>query len=407
MQNAEHMRSRVVWVLATTVVIQIFTSFLYRLIPTISPIYISHGIISDVNVGYLAAVLTIGCIISLLFGFSFMERLGSFRSLQLSLIIGSLGAMLCMSSNSALIFCASLLIGMSYAPSITAASTLLQRNMPEARRNLSFSLKQAGVPVGGALAALCATAAAGQFGLTASLSVIAISSIAASLALEPIRRYVDPIDPPAKGERSATHGNITRFKGALQVGLICVSSPKLRALTITGFFLALGQGAWFAFLMPYAVFHLGWSLTAAGALFAIIQSASIIGRPWLGWMVDRSNKPIRMLAIITVSSAACSMAMAFMPVASAGYLYVGLAIVAGLTVASWNGVHIAQTAECAQVDQVSAAVAGSTVFVFIGYAVGPLLFAIGIDSAGYPMGFFLIGLATLMGVSSLRVAAER
>lgn len=398
----DRLRGHVGWLLAATFLIQVFASLLYRLIPTLTPIFIGYGVINDVHVGYLTSVLTAGCMLSLAATLPTIERLGALRSMQLALVIGSLGAMLCIGYEPLLIFVASLLIGISYAPTITAGSSLLQHYVPEERRNLAFSLKQAGAPVGGALAAIGATVAVREFGLKPALLLIAALSISVALFLEPIRSYVDPACRDRPAGPNATRVQRKSLRDIIQAWSVCLTHPRLRALSITGCFLAVGQGAWFAFLMPYAVLELNWSLTKAGMLFAAIQATSILGRPWLGWLADRSKNPIGLLALIAITSAGCSLAMAIVPTTASDHVYVCLAVVAGLTVASWNGVHVAQTAQYAPSNRIGEAVAGSTMFVFIGYVVGPPLFAIGIGSMGYSLGFILTGSVTLMAIVPLR-----
>jgi len=63
--------------------------------------------------------------------------------------------------------------------------------------------------------------------------------------------------------------------------------------------------------MTFAVSALGYDLGAAGVAFAIMQAASVVGRPLLGWLADRFGSPRRLLGLIASASGLTSLAMAF------------------------------------------------------------------------------------------------
>src|SRR5215204_2541778 len=73
------------------------------------------------------------------------------RALQIGLGLGGVGVALLALPFFAAPILASFLIGLGYGPSTPAGSDVLQRYAPARHRNLIFSIKQAGVPVGGVL----------------------------------------------------------------------------------------------------------------------------------------------------------------------------------------------------------------------------------------------------------------
>ena len=75
---------------------------------------------------------------------------------------------------------ASALIGFSNAAANPAGAEVLQRFTPDARRNLVFSIKQAGVPLGGVIAGLAIPPLIEAFGWRTALVIAAAGAIAAT-----------------------------------------------------------------------------------------------------------------------------------------------------------------------------------------------------------------------------------
>src|SRR5690606_30639406 len=87
---------------------------------------------------------------------------------------------------------AAMLVGIGYGVINPAAATLLNHHSPTARRGLFFSLKQAGVPVGVALAGLLLPVGLVTLGWRASLAALGGVSVSFALLLFAARRPLDP-----------------------------------------------------------------------------------------------------------------------------------------------------------------------------------------------------------------------
>jgi len=67
--------------------------------------------------------------------------------------------------------------------------------------------------------------------------------------------------------------------------------------------------------------------------------------------------------------------------------------------ASWNGIYMAEVARLSPPDRVADATSGSTMFTFLGYVVGPSLFALAVPAYGWSVPFVAVGVQMiLMGV---------
>src|SRR3546814_17046802 len=76
------------------------------------------------------------------------------RTLQLMLILGAASMALFLHSSVSIALLACFLMGLSNGTANPAGSEVLQRYSPPGKRNLIFSIKQAGVPLGGVIAGL-------------------------------------------------------------------------------------------------------------------------------------------------------------------------------------------------------------------------------------------------------------
>ena len=144
------------WIVAIVVVVvlQTVSARLGRLVPVAAPAFTAEFGWDKAWVGYLSAASIVGALFVLTAGIGFMHRLGGVRALQLSLLFGALSLLLYLVPSIPLALFASACVGLGSGTSNPAGSEVLQRFTPRAHRNLVFSIKQAGVPLGGVLGGL-------------------------------------------------------------------------------------------------------------------------------------------------------------------------------------------------------------------------------------------------------------
>ena len=107
--------------------------------------------------------------------------------MQLGMLVAAAGTALLALPVPVVLALGSLLIGFGYAPSTPAGSDVLQRFAPKRHRALVFSIKQAGVPFGGVLAAVILPPLALIDWRFAILAGIALT-LAVTAAIQPMRR---------------------------------------------------------------------------------------------------------------------------------------------------------------------------------------------------------------------------
>ncbi len=388
-----------VWPLAATLAIQTASAFLGRLVPTIAPVLTAASGLPEESIGYLAALSTVGSMAFLMIGHPLIRRYGPVRTLQAGMLLSGCGLMMLAAPHWGWVLLANVVLGLGYGPSAPAGSDILLRHAPAAHRTLIFSLKQAGVPMAGVLAGLILPWLVERMDWRLALAVVALLPIATALAVQPIRAAVDAERDPGQPVNMRHLFSPATMLGPMRMTL---ASPVLRRLTIAGCCFSIGQGCLVAFLVSYLVHRLNFDLVEAGAIFAVMQATGIVGRIGLGWLSDRWGSGLRTLFVNAVATV---LTMAAYAATTPDWSFAALVVlsgIAGITVTSWNGVHLAEIARLSPVGRVSESTSGASLVTFFGYVIGPAGFAAVLAlTDSYPATFMVVAATCLTGVATL------
>lgn len=384
--------------IVTILVLQTTAAYLTRLIPIFSPALMGEFGWSESSIGYLTAANSVGALFALITGAALIRRFGSTRALQGSLLIGAASVALFCVPLMAFALLASLLIGLSYGTASPAGSEVLQRFTPQANRNFVFSIRQAGIPLGGVIAGLMIPPLVEWAGWRTSLALAALVVTGATCRTW---RYRSRIDRPSDEARTWTLE--LRSLRSLTVPLRALSSrPGLLRLSLAGALLIVAQSCWFAFTVTYLVAGLGLSLSVAGLVFAVMQAAGVIGRIMLGWIADRLGSAKVTLMLAAAMSAGTTALLGLSDRSWSVSSIVMLAVAAGASVAGWNGVQVAEVARRSPPKLVAETAAGSTILVYTSNIIAPAAFATFVAIANrFDYAFFAAGACSLLCIPLL------
>ena len=367
-------RGTKVWLIpiATLLLLQTSSAFLNRIIPIIFPALAKEFAWDDSLIGYLTAANNFGALVILLTGMSLMHRLGSIRTLQWSLLLGALSVGLFFLPLLTLALTTCLLIGISMGIASPAGSDVLQRFSPPESRNLVFSIKQAGVPLGGVIAGLLIPFLVVLSGWRLAL---ACSGLIVAVSVWRTWRWREQIDEPVEIREAARRkhrgvAGVTRPLRAL------LGQPGLLRMAVAGVLLSANQSCWFAFMVTYLIVKLHYSLILAGLGFAVMQTSSVAGRIVLGWLADLTKAPRIILVTAAVISALTTVLLALATPDWPVWTIMILSVAAGLSVSGWNGVQIAEIARRSRPGQVADTAAGASVLLNCGNMAAPSLFSL-------------------------------
>src|SRR5262245_34195382 len=293
-------------VIGVILILQTVSATLSRLVPVAGPAFTEEFGWDQAWVGYLTAVSIVGSLFVLTSGIGLIHRLGGVRAFQLSLLIGSASLLLYLAPSIALALIASVCVGLSNGAANPAGSEVLTRLTPKEHRNIVFSVKQAGVPLGGIIGGLAIPPLIDALGWRYASVVVAGVCIAAIMVTWPFRAGID--QPP---EERATQRMVSFRLTDILVPIRTLSrGERLWRASWVGCLLAIPQAGWVTFMVTYLVVGLGMSLATAGLVFAVMQTSSMFGRVTLGWIADHVASGPATLMIASFASAVSTIALA-------------------------------------------------------------------------------------------------
>lgn len=356
--------------LATTVALQSIQSFHARVVPILSTVLAAHLATSTESIGRTYALVNVGTALFLLFGLPVLQRWGSFLTLQASLVLAGIAVAGMTVPSWTLLAISCLLLGVSYGPTPAAATDLIMRFTPTKQRSLIFSLKQSGVPIGGGLAGLVIPLLSGWMGWQGALILLGVCSALAAL---PLTRFRHLDETEERGTRLG-RPRFLSLRGAIETVGAVLGTPALAGSVVCYSAFNVVQSAFLTFQAAWLILVFGLDLTAAGALCALTQAASIIGRPLFGWLADELG-PRPTLAANAILGALTVVGLGLLQPASSLWLVAALCAVAGLTVMSWNGLQFSEVARLAAPGKTTAATNGFVTLMMPSLVLGPLLFS--------------------------------
>lgn len=392
------------WVsaLVATLIVQTASSFASLAIPLLGPPLMARAGLSPESIGFVSAMISAGICWCLACGGPMLGHLGPVRTLQIGLACIAVGLFVLSQPLGLLGLLGALAVGFGSGHNTPAGSQILVRAAPPRHRTLIFSIKQAGVPLGGALAGLTVAPLASAEGLPATLWTVISIMLLAILVVQPFRRRLDK--ERGTGQSSWPRALLSPAALVRSVGYLR-AHPSLPMLTALGTSFSVLQSCLTAFIATYVITRHGASLAEAGRIVAVMQASSMVGRVALGWLADRMGHAIQHLALQAVASA---LATALLIVAG-GYgswaLY-GCAALVGATAVGWNGVHMAELARVAPLASVSDVTSAASLFGFVGSICGPVIFTLLVNWSGdYALAFLLMA-AQLAGVGLASAAIQ-
>jgi len=340
-------------------------------------------------IGFQVSLAYVGATLMSLCGGLVQRKLGAVRANQIAATAIGLSLLIIAIPHVAALFVGSLGLGIAYGMTNPAASHLMMKIASPTNRNLIFSVKQTGQPLGGVVAGLMAPPIAIAFGWQWSLMAGAFLALSTVLLIQPLRAKLDGDRDPTTKFRSAVFKDVSLVLRIRELRLLA-----LAALTFSGVQLAL-----MTFAVTMLVEDVKFDLVLAGVGLAVIQIAGVAGRLGWGVIADRNGDGRKTLLFAQSLSVVAAVATAFLSDSMPLVAVFGILFLYGMSAVGWNGVFMAEIGRLAPEGKISSATGGVLVPTFIGVMMGPLVFsAIHEVTATYTMSFAILALVTMMGM---------
>lgn len=326
--------------------------------------------VAAADVAYYVSLVYLAAMISTLGGGAINRRLGPIRFIQTGLTVAAIGSFVFAVGGVAMAALSALIVGLGSGPLTIASSHILARVSPPRLANVTFSLKQSGVPVGFAICGAVLPTLALDFGWRWAAASIGFLSLATVIAVQPLRRLYD--------EEQASNQVGRRFLPTaaeiFEPLRLAWRDPILRPMCCIGMLFSATQAIVVNFTVVYAVDGLKMSYVLAGALLSAATVTGAFGRVFWGALADLLRRPSTVLAgiggIVAIAAATMAFSTPDWPITA---VYI-VCIVLGGTAVGWNGVFIAESASRAPPGRAAEFTGATQLFVFFGALLSPLLF---------------------------------
>ena len=357
-------------------------------IPVFMPVAAGELNVPPSYVGIFVSLIYLGATVFAPVSGYFIDRFGPICVSQICLVLCALGLGAISIPVIPMMIIGALIMGIGYGPVTPASSHLLVRTTPFSIMSVVFSIKQTGVPIGGAMAGAIVPHLVIFWGWKMSALVVGALSLILSILLHPYRKRFDT-------ERS----NLSRlsWKKVTASVKMTVVHQELRHIVITSFFFSTMQLCLVSFIVTYLMEDVKMTLIQAGILLAAAQAGGIIGRIVWGALADRCVKPRLMLGILGIAMAAGALSSAAFSLQWPFFAVLIVCALFGAVAIGWNGVYLAEVARVATPEFTGMATGGSLFFTFAGILIGLPVFSLIVEKSGsYPLGFGIVAVATFV-----------
>lgn len=320
--------------------------------------------------------------ISAMFSPSFIHRYGAVRVSQV-IMVATIAMVLMASIGSTVgtLAFSAVLLGCGYGATAPTSSHLLMKRTPPSIRNMVFSIRQIGVPLGGVLGGLIVPPLVLAFDWQTALFLQVVPAGIMLVLLQLMRPEYDADKDP---------GHAIRAKGLIGPLILLKSMPELRVLTLAVFFYAGTQLCFVAYTSVHLTSQAGFGLVAAGQMLATYQISGVVSRPIWGVIADRWVPARTMLIIMGfVMAAMAVLAGSFSPT----WPWLGIfavAIVAGATASGYTGLAFAEYARMGGPERAAETTGLGAASQFFGVMLLPSSFSFVVAAGGYDLAYEVI-----------------
>jgi predicted MFS family arabinose efflux permease len=266
------------------------------------------------------------------------------------------------------------------------------------RLGLAMGIRQAGLPLGGAVAAAILPTVAAAWSWRAAFVAGAVAALTGGLAFALIYR-------PPPGEAEAT-GKRAPLTFAAVAALL--REPWMRNAMIAGLALVSAQYGIITWLMLYLREHAHIALTRGAFFLSLAQVAGVLGRVGLAASSDRTpGLRFRLLGLSMIAVAGGVLLLMFVPPQTPEPALAVLAAWLGFFGLGWYGPWVAYLAETAPADKVGLTLGAAMALNQLGIIAAPPLLGLVHDlTGGYAALWACVVAALGVAYAATRIAAE-
>ena len=373
--------------LLVTLAVQIQASLIVFTPPILAPDAQQDIGVSAAAVGLVTALIYLASVPSALVSGLLVSRIGAIRVSQLCVLFASTGIILISTGDPLIIVIGALVVGIGYGAVTPSSSTVLADQAPENVRSLIFSIKQSGVPIGGAIAGTLVPFLMYRFGWREAAIITGLIGFFVIVLAQLIQKKID--------RPTLRSPDLAQSLSLIKPIKFVFADRKLRELAVSSFAFSGMQMSLGSYLVVMLTEQAQLTVAVAGYALSVAMIAGVIGRLFWGGLADYGISPRRVLGFLGFLMGLSASAICFVNSEFSITLVYVLAFFFGASAVGWNGVYIAEVARIAPTGQTGMATGGSLAMTYSGVVLLPTSFwLIYLITNSYIWGFLALGLLT-------------
>lgn len=285
------------------------------------------------------------------------------------------------------------LVGASYASVQPGGTRAIVRWFVPAERGMATGVRQAGLPLGTAVAAMALPLIAATYSWSAALAVQGAIGVAGGILFGLLHRD----ERGAQGMAAAAPPNL------LKAIRLVAGYSALWPVMLAGAVMVTFQYTFATHAIPFVAARFHYPVVAAALLFSVSQWLGILGRVGLAWVSDRlwPNRRIRSLGVSMAVCVAATMSLLLLPAGTTHLALTAIFCVIGLFGVGWYPLYLLQIAEMAPKAAVASTISFSMTLNMVSICIMPPLFGVIVDGYGYGAAWSVLALIVVAGIAVL------
>jgi sugar phosphate permease len=353
--------------------------------PSIGPAIREEYGLSLSGFGTLLGAITAGATITLVPWGLLTDRIGERISISVGLAGASAALFVSATGGSALLAGMLLVAGALGAVANVASGRVVMGWFDFAERGMAFGLRQAAVPLGGAVAAFTLPALVATTDARAGLVALAVGGLLAAAVCAVWLREPSRVRPPA--------------------GLGPLRDRRVYRLAVASGLLVVSQAAVIGFVVLFLHEERGMDEVAAGVVLAVIQVIGVGLRVAAGRWSDRLARRVVPLRWAAATIAVTWLVVPILLDVTIPVL-VPVVVVGGAVTFGWNGLSFNAAAELAAEGRSGTAIAIQQTALFASASFAPPLFGWLVSATSWRLGFWALAVGPALSWLLLRPLAR-
>jgi MFS family permease len=352
--------------------------------------------LTDMESGLLVSVVNIGPLFCMLFVGRLLDQYNEKLLISLgSFLLGSSFLLTNIVSGFDGLLFVLLLVGTFYSVSQPGGSKVILKWFPKESRGLAMGIRQAGIPVGGALAGVLI-----PFFIMKYNMAYAINSIACICIIGGFLFFIFYKEPYVQGKVKQERIKLSFWMQLKEV----MCKKELYAIYITGICMISLQMVLVGHFIKFLVTEQSITPILAGKVFSVMFFSGMVGRVTLAATSDLFYKGNRRTPLfITVCISIFFILILVMSIHTITNVLYGVSALLGFFSIGWFSLFIAEVSESASEESVGMTVSFALTLNQIAIIVAPALFGYIVDKKGYTYAWLcIVVLLTISAVSLYR-----